>query len=102
MSNPTKGDKVSEAEPDNDSTITIYIDRNAFRVARRAITGRELRELAIPPVGGDYELFQVSVGTEPDLLIHNDEVVELAPQGEFFSAPRMIMAGRVASPSRSE
>ncbi len=84
---------MSEQVPGDDNTITIYIDRNAFRVPRHAVTGRELRELAIPPIGGDYELFQVSAGSEPDLLVSDEEVVELAPDAQFFSAPRMIMAG---------
>lgn len=78
---------------DDDGAVTIYIDRNAFRVPKRAVTGRELRELAIPPIGLDYELFQVSPGSEPDLLVNEAEVVELASEAQFFTAPRMIMAG---------
>jgi hypothetical protein len=74
-------------------SITIYIDRNAFRVPKRAVTGSELRELAIPPIGADYDLFQVSAGSEPDLVVNDQEVVELIPEAHFFSAPRTIMAG---------
>jgi hypothetical protein len=85
---------VPGADETNADRITIYIDRNAFSVSRRAATGRELRELAIPPIGSDYELFQVSPGSEPDLLVNDQEVVELTPQAHFFTAPRMIMAGQ--------
>jgi hypothetical protein len=84
---------VSDPEPNADNSITIYIDRNAFRVPRRAVTGRELRQLALPPISGEYELFQVSSGTDPDLLLSDNEVIELTPDAQFFSAPRMIMAG---------
>lgn len=101
MNEPEGGaTSVSEAELNDEGTITIFIDRNAFRVPRRAVTGRELRELAIPPIGGEYELFQVSLGTEPDLLVRDGEVVELAPDAQFFSAPRMIMAGGAPSDGR--
>lgn len=74
------------------SEITIYIDRSAFRVPRRAMTGHALRELATPTIGSDYELFHVLPGSD-DLLVREEEVVELEDETQFFSAPRMIMAG---------
>lgn len=76
-----------------DAEITIYIDRSAFRVARHAVTGRLLRELATPAISSEYELYHVSQGGEPDLLVHDEEVVELEDGTHFFSAPKMIMAG---------
>jgi hypothetical protein len=79
------------AEPDGE--ITIYIDRNAFRIPRRAVTGGALRALATPAIGGEYELYHVSPGSEPDRLVHDEEVVGLEDGSQFFSAPRMIMAG---------
>lgn len=72
--------------------VTIYIDRSAFRVPRRAMTGRALRELATPTISSDYELFHVLPGSD-DLLVREDEVVEIEDGTQFFSAPRMIMAG---------
>ena len=76
-----------------DREITIYIDRSAFRVPRRPVTGRALRALATPAIGSEYELYHVSPGNEPDLLVHDEEVVELEDGSHFFSAPKMIMAG---------
>ena len=93
----THGDALPDAnsaEPSGeDGGITIYIDRNAFRIPRRAVTGGALRALATPAIGGEYELYHVSPGSEPDRLVHDEEVVELEDGSQFFSAPRMIMAG---------
>lgn len=83
------GDRAAETGGE----ITIYIDRSAFRVPRHAMTGRALRALATPAIGGEYELYHVSPASEPDLLVHDDEVIELQDSSQFFSAPKMIMAG---------
>jgi hypothetical protein len=88
----------TERAADTDaSEITIYIDRSAFRVPRRAVTGHALRELATPTIGSDYELFHVLPGSD-DLLVREEEVVELEDGTQFFSAPRMIMAGAPRQP----
>jgi hypothetical protein len=81
----------SDLRSDSDD-ITIYIDRSAFRIPWRAVTGHQLRKLALPAIGADYELFHVFAGSE-DLLVRDEEVVELEDGARFFSAPRMIMAG---------
>jgi hypothetical protein len=89
------------AEPSGeDGEITIYIDRNAFRIPRGAVTGGTLRALATPAIGGEYELYHVSPGSEPDRLVHDEEVVELEDGSQFFSAPRMITAGRTSTHRR--
>lgn len=72
--------------------ITIYIDHNAFRVDRPALTGRALRELATPAIGNQYELYRVLAGSD-DVVVHDEEVVDLDDGTQFFSAPRMILAG---------
>jgi hypothetical protein len=72
--------------------LTIYIDHNAFVVDRQALTGRALRELATPAIGGQYDLYRVLPGTD-DLVVRDEEVVDLDDGMRFFSAPRMILAG---------
>jgi Multiubiquitin len=72
--------------------ITIYIDHNAFRVDRPALTGRALRELATPAIGSRYELYRVLPGSD-DVVVRDEEVVDLDDGTQFFSAPRMILAG---------
>jgi hypothetical protein len=89
--------ETSDADVGIGGEITVYIDRNAFRVPRHAMTGGALRALATPPISSEYELYHVSVGSGPDLLVHDEEVVELEDSSQFFSAPKMIMAGRSSS-----
>ena len=84
---------ANDAGTDDDGEITIYIDRGAFRVTRRVVTGGELRTFATPAIGGEYELYHASPGNEPDRVVHDEEVVELEDGSQFFSAPKMIMAG---------
>ena len=103
MMDDTHGTSLPDANggerADDDGDITIYIDRSAFRVPRRAVTGEALRALATPAIGGEYELYQVSHGGESDRLVDNEEVLELEDGSQFFSAPRMIMAGTLRIPS---
>jgi hypothetical protein len=97
MMDETHGAALPDADDrgaaSDDGEITIYIDRSAFRVRRRALTGGALRTLATPAIGGEYELYHVSPGGEQDRLVHDEEVVELEDGGQFFSAPKMILAG---------
>jgi hypothetical protein len=74
--------------------ITIYINGNAFRIERQALTGQAIRDLATPPIGGDYEMYLVSAGEQPDLAVNPLEVIELNDGAQFFAAPRQIMAGQ--------
>jgi hypothetical protein len=96
-------DDDDTAEPvesaEGGADITIYIDRNAFRVPLQAVTGRALRETATPAISDDYELYHVLPGSE-DLLVRDEEVVELEHGIQFFSAPRMILAGRSVAHTR--
>jgi hypothetical protein len=80
-------------EEDGGDAVTIYIDRNAFLVAQRALTGTVLRQLPTPPIRGDFDLFRVAPGAEEDLLVHDDEVIELEDGARFFTAPQRILAG---------
>jgi len=57
------------------------------------MTGSDLRQLQLPPLSRDVDLFRVSPGTEDDLLVRDDELVELEDGTRFFSAPRTILAG---------
>jgi hypothetical protein len=74
--------------------IEIRINRQLFRVERRPMTGAEVRRISIPPVGPDQDLFQMSaLGDRSDVLVTDDQIVDFDTGVEFFSTPRMILAG---------
>jgi hypothetical protein len=86
--------ETDDSIPTEDTdAITIYIDRNAFRVSRHAMTGALLRQLPAPPLHADFDLFRVAPGDANDLLVQEDELVELEDGTRFFSAPQRILAG---------
>jgi hypothetical protein len=92
--NEQNEDLAERKQPPNTepSEVTIYIDRSAFRIPHHALTGYALRELATPTIRSDYELFCIVPGGD-DLVVRDEEVVKLDDGAQFFSAPRMIMAG---------
>jgi hypothetical protein len=73
--------------------ITVYVNRHAFRVPDKPVTGAMLKELPTPPIGPDLDLIRIMHGGESDLFVRPDEVVELEDGTEFFAVPRTIMAG---------
>jgi hypothetical protein len=80
--------------PDDQAEIEIRINRQLFRVPRQSLTGAELRRLSTPPIGADQDLFQVSgPGGGGDVLIADTQVVDFDTGVDFFSTPRMILAG---------
>ena len=56
------------------------------------MTGTELRNLAKPPIGNDYDLWQDVPGAD-DILIGDNDPIELKPGMHFYSAPRKIDPG---------
>lgn len=77
---------------------TIFINKLQFVVDQSAMTGADLRELVGPSVLSDHELIRVGAGRDrQDLLVHEDEVVELADGVEFITVPSRILAGRQRS-----
>jgi Multiubiquitin len=75
--------------------IEIRINRQLFRVEHRPMTGAELRRISMPPIGPDQDLFQMSAqGVGGDVLVTDDQIVDFDSGVEFFSTPRMILAGR--------
>lgn len=88
---PEVGD--SNASSTQLGLITIYVNRRAFRIADRPVTGTALKTLPTPPIGPDLDLIRIMHGGESDLFVRPDEVVELEDGTEFFAVPRTIVAG---------
>ena len=76
-----------------ESGFHIQIDREHFTVQQQFLTGAQLREVPVPPIGSDRDLFEVVPG-EPDRKIADDQRVEMHDGLRFFTAPAQINPGR--------
>lgn len=70
----------------------IQIDRVHYTTTQAQMTGTELRDLVIPSIPPDRDLYEVRPG-ETDLLIENVTVVEMRDSLRFFTAPAHINPG---------
>jgi hypothetical protein len=71
----------------------IQIDRTHYKVAEDHLTGEQLRNLPKPPIGPDFDLFEVVPGGA-DRKIGLEEVVEIGNGLRFFTAPSQINPGK--------
>ena len=81
-------------------TLHIQVDRQDIEVSPArlhdgALTGRDIRELATPPIGADRDLFEIVSGGS-DRKIEDGDTVEIRDHLRFFSAPRNINPGTAA------
>jgi Multiubiquitin len=84
------------AEQQDDSsrpTFRIQIDREHYEVHKEEMTGEELRHVPTPPIGPDFDLFEVVPG-EPDRKIELHTVVKISNGKRFFTAPAHINPGQ--------
>lgn len=72
--------------------LLIRIDGQKVHAPRGSITGTQLRNLTVPPIGLDRDLWRDVDGALDD-LVEDDEVVELRPQMRFFTVPKVINPG---------
>ena len=81
------GDELRPGE-----TLTIVIDSKKYRAPARVMTGAQLRRLADPNIGPDFDLWQEIPGDE-DNLVGDDERIKLADGMGFFSSSCEINPG---------
>jgi hypothetical protein len=72
--------------------ITIVIDGKKYRAPARSMTGAQLRRLANPNIGPDYDLWQEVPGGE-DNLVDDNERIKLRDGMGFYSSSRDINPG---------
>ena len=94
----TGGDGPQPVEPPEG--LHIRLDRQDVKVLFASLhdgelTGREIRELATPPIGADRDLFEIVPGGS-DRKIEDGDTVTIRDHLRFFSAPRNINPGTVA------
>jgi len=72
--------------------LTIVIDNKQYRAPTRMMTGAQLRRLAEPDIGPDYDLWQEVPGGE-DNLVDDKERITLRDGMGFYSSSRDINPG---------
>jgi hypothetical protein len=86
-------DGLPEVKQEEPRQATIFINGVPYRVDDRPVTGADLRQVPTPPISSDFDLIEEKVEGE-DVIVHEDEVVQLADGRRFFVVPRRILAGR--------
>jgi hypothetical protein len=90
-------EKNGKGQDKKPKKFEIKIDKQHFEVEAQTITGAQLRALPTPDIPADRDLFLDVAGSDPDILIADDRVVELEKHMVFFSAPKTITPGKDAA-----
>lgn len=93
--NETHHDHNHDEHEKKPESIVIHIDHKPYKAPKERMTGSELRALADPDIGPDYDLYRVVPGREDDDLIGDTEEVELKNGMHFYSAPKTINPGEL-------
>jgi hypothetical protein len=72
--------------------LTIVIDSKQYRAPTRKMTGAQLRRLAEPNIGAEYDLWQEVPGGD-DNLVDDKERITLRDGMGFYSSSRDINPG---------
>ncbi len=81
--------------------VTIHLDREAFEVFDRKITGAGLRVLPSPDVAADRDVW-LDVPDRRDRKIQDEDVIALHDGMRFFTAPGRINPGTRHRPIKDE
>ena len=97
------GGAAAPVEPPGN--LHIRLDRTDLvvppdRLTDGKLTGRQIRDLADPPIGADRDIFEIVPGGS-DRKIDDDAWVEIRNWMRFFSAPGVINPGCAAGPAAS-
>ncbi|MFY2791270.1 hypothetical protein BH92_07710 [Rhodococcoides fascians A21d2] len=76
--------------------VTLTIDRAAYEVHARKMTGAELRVVPSPDVAADRDLW-MDVPDARDRKIQDEDVIALTDKMRFFTAPGRINPGAAQS-----
>lgn len=81
--------------------LSIHLDRHAFEVFERKITGAGLRVLPSPDVAADRDVW-LDVPDRRDRKIQDEDVITLQNGMRFFTAPGRINPGIRRKPQTGE
>ena len=82
-----EGDELRPSEK-----LAIVIDNKKYRAPARVMAGAQLRRLADPDIGPDFDLWQEIPGDE-DNLVSDHERIKLADGMGFYSSSCEINPG---------
>ena len=85
---PSDGNEEARAHKD----VHIQIDRTPYPVTAHSLTGGQIRQIPLPPIGAERDLFEVVPGA-PDRKILDNSVVHIHNGQRFFTAPGQINPG---------
>ena len=75
------------------TTSYIHIDHKKHEIKKERLTGKEIRQIAEPPIGDDYDLYLETPGPGDDEKIGNTQEVHLKHRMSFYSVPTQINPG---------
>lgn len=83
---------IDQPNPEDGIERRLDINRARYVVRRGRMNGREIRDLPLPPVSWEYDLWLQVPGSE-DRKIDEDEAVTITDGIRFWTTPRFINAG---------
>jgi hypothetical protein len=89
-----------EQQNEHGKKITIRIDHKVYTAPKPAMTGIELRQLAQPNIGADYDLWLENPGPDDDIKVGDDQAIDLKSGMHFYSSPATINPGACHGPAR--
>ncbi len=76
-----------------DDEFFIHIDHKKYEIEKDDLCGAEVRLLAKPPVGAEYDLYLETPGPGDDEKIADKQVVHLKHRMSFYSVLQQINPG---------
>ncbi|NNN19729.1 MAG: hypothetical protein HKL84_07745 [Acidimicrobiaceae bacterium] len=86
-------DQTNEHGEHSHRKIFIHIDSKEYEAPKAEMTGQELRNLAHPPIGNQYNLWLETPGPGDDKLVEDAEIIRLHDVMCFYSALKQINPG---------
>jgi hypothetical protein len=77
----------------------IRIDHKVYSAPKTPMTGLELRTLAEPDIGPDYDLWLENPGPQDDTKVGNDLPIDLKSGMHFYISPATINPGASDGPA---
>jgi hypothetical protein len=71
----------------------IHIDHKKHEIKKERLTGKEIRQIADPPIGDNYDLYLETPGPGDDEKIRDAHEVHLRHLMSFYSVLRQINPG---------
>jgi hypothetical protein len=85
-------EKHDQGRPEHDKFV-IHIDHKKYEVHEAYMTGADIRLVAAPPIGADYDLYLETPGPGDDEKIGDTDRLPMKNGMSFYSVLRQINPG---------